>query len=66
MAVTKNNGSNGTPVNSIKVTSPEKDFIDEMFAFLSQKYQCKTTSPKMWSDEKNAFYQYFAIEGGAQ
>ena len=66
MAITKNNGFNGTPIRSIKVTAPDIKFIDEIFAFLNQKYSCKTTSPKMWSDEKNAFYQYFEIEGGAQ
>jgi len=46
---------------SLKVISPDKEFLDEIINYLKQGFDCKTTSPKMWSEEKSAFFQYLSV-----
>lgn len=68
MTVTVNNSVEksrlSVNLNSLKAISPDKEFIDELVEVLNLHYECKTTSPKMWSEEKNSFYQYMTLSKG--
>jgi hypothetical protein len=45
----------------IKVTAKGNLFLDQIIACLKLVYDVETTSPKIWSDDKQAFFQYATL-----
>jgi hypothetical protein len=48
---------------TIKLSSPDKKFLDQLIEYLKLTFNCKTTSPKMYSAEKDVFFQYITVSG---
>jgi hypothetical protein len=46
----------------VKVTSEEKNFVDEIALFLSGGFDVVATSSKMFSQETDCFFQFFKVE----
>jgi hypothetical protein len=47
---------------TVKVTSKNKAIIDQVLSCLKSVFECEATSPKMYNDEKDVFFQYIAIQ----
>ncbi|MGA2680628.1 MAG: hypothetical protein ABSF44_02385 [Candidatus Bathyarchaeia archaeon] len=47
---------------TVKVTSKNKAIIDQVFNCLKTVFNCEATSPKMYNDEKDIFFQYITIQ----
>jgi hypothetical protein len=45
----------------LKITSKDKDFLDQLVEYLRLAFDCETTSPKMYSDKTDRFFQYVAV-----
>ena len=52
------------PLNSettVKSTSADKLILDQILECLKLVFDCKVTSPKMYNDEKDVFFQYVTV-----
>jgi tRNA splicing ligase len=47
---------------NIKITTDDKEFLDEIPAFLRTGFECYPRSPKMHSEDQGKFFQYISIE----
>ncbi len=47
---------------TVKVTSKNKAVIDQVFNCLKLVFDVEPTSPKMYNDEKDVFFQYIAVQ----
>jgi hypothetical protein len=49
------------PETTVKITSKDKEFLEQIIECLQTAFDCELTSPKMYNDEKDIFFQYIAI-----
>ena len=45
----------------VKITSRNKVLLDEIVAFLQIGFECAVTSPKMYSQNNDQFFQYAKV-----
>lgn len=57
-----NNKDLNFKTNVVKITSRDKAFLDQFFEYLKLAFDCEVTSPKMYNDEKDIFFQYASVE----
>jgi hypothetical protein len=48
--------------NTVKVTSKHKEVIDEIIDYLRTGFECTITSPKMYNEEKDQFFQFVDVQ----
>ncbi len=48
-------------LNTIKVSCPENEKVEEIVGSLKRTLQCEVTSPIMWSNEQHLFYVYLSV-----
>ncbi len=46
---------------TIKIISKNKEFPDQLLDYLKLAFDCEPTSPKMYNDEKDVFFQYIQV-----
>jgi hypothetical protein len=46
----------------VKVTSKNKEVIDAIIDHLKIVFTCEVTSPKMYNDEKDVFFQFVEVQ----
>jgi len=49
-------------IGTIKVTSSDKVFLDDIVNCLKSAFQCEITSPKMYNAEKDVFFLYVSAK----
>ena len=46
----------------VKLTGRQKQLLDEIRECLEAVFDCRLTSPKMYSEDKDVFYQYLLVK----
>jgi predicted ATP-dependent protease len=46
----------------VKVTTDQKEMLDDFLAFLKIGFDCELKSKKLYSEDQDKFYQYIAIQ----
>ena len=45
-----------------KITTKDKDFLEQIVEYLRLAYDCEVTSPMMYSEKTDRFFQYVAVD----